>query len=418
MVRALIEGKIADPRQAKDIIDTCILCGECTSVCFSEVPTANLMVQARHLINKKAGVPMGLSFVLRMILPHPRVMRWALRLSFLGKTLGFAWLASKSGLLKKLAPPLFYANNILKRAPLRFATNYKQAKLHSEEGLEQKKHQVLVANKKLNDYKVNGKKPPEDLVKKSKAYPHRPRATYFLACGSQYLKPKVGVASFELLEKLNIDFMISNFSCCGLPGASAGVLESVQAMAKKNIEEIEQGNYDKVLVDDTSCAAHLRELPLYFQEDAEWLPRAEAIANRVQNLTSYLLSQGLTRELKQKKWTKGPVAFHDPCKAQYAQHMTQPPRELLKSIQGLKLVDIPDSDQCCGGGGTYGFSHPDLSQEILKAKTRNIVGSGAKTIVTTSTSCSMQVEFGLRKEGSKIPVYHLHEFLLMVLNGN
>src|SRR5687768_16356434 len=71
MVRALIEGKVADPAQASESIETCLLCGECTSVCFSEVPTAKLMVAARHFINRSKGIARPLKFFLKRILPYP-----------------------------------------------------------------------------------------------------------------------------------------------------------------------------------------------------------------------------------------------------------------------------------------------------------------------------------------------------------
>lgn len=94
--RALLEGKIKDPSEIKDIVDTCLLCGECTSICFSEVPTAQLMVHARHMINEKAGIPSFLKFVLQKVLPYPKRLRLTLKILFLGKRLGSATVYSSA----------------------------------------------------------------------------------------------------------------------------------------------------------------------------------------------------------------------------------------------------------------------------------------------------------------------------------
>src|SRR5437879_966791 len=86
--RALIEGKIKDPEEAREIIDTCLLCGECTSVCFSEVPTAHLMVQARNFINQARALPKGLQLMLHYVLPKKKILYWSLKFAFWGKELG------------------------------------------------------------------------------------------------------------------------------------------------------------------------------------------------------------------------------------------------------------------------------------------------------------------------------------------
>src|SRR5262245_39488881 len=99
--RSLIEGTLQDPEAARQIIDTCLLCNECTSVCFSEVPTAHLMVLARNHLNDTQGIPKGLDFILRRLLPRPAFMRGVLRLAFIGKRLGISGLLRGLGILRQ-----------------------------------------------------------------------------------------------------------------------------------------------------------------------------------------------------------------------------------------------------------------------------------------------------------------------------
>jgi glycolate oxidase iron-sulfur subunit len=101
LVRALIEGKVWDASQAKESIETCLLCGECTSVCFSEVPTAKLMVAARNFINRSKGVPRPLRFVLEHLLPHPHRLSLLLRFAFIAKAAGLSWIARATGILNR-----------------------------------------------------------------------------------------------------------------------------------------------------------------------------------------------------------------------------------------------------------------------------------------------------------------------------
>jgi glycolate oxidase iron-sulfur subunit len=241
------------------------------------------------------------------------------------------------------------------------------------------------------------------------------KIAYMPVCGSQYLRPSVGLAALSLLELLKVDVVIPEAVCCGLPAGSAGSLPHVLELARKNIERLERGYFDSVVIDDSSCGAHVKEYPRYLQEDAAWLKRAHNVSQKVRDLPTYLVQKGLKERLARVRWQGGPVAFHDPCKAQYAQKITNPPRELLSAIPGLALVPIVDADQCCGGAGTYSFTHPDMSQAVLAAKVKNIIASGCRFVVTSSASCLTQVAFGLRQAGSDITVLHLTEFLVRAI---
>jgi glycolate oxidase iron-sulfur subunit len=395
--RALLEGKLTDPAQASEIFDTCLLCGECTSVCFSEVPTAQLMMHARHLVNRAHGVPKGLSFILDRILPNPRLLSWLLKAAFLGKRLGLSWALRRTGLLARFSPELAAADEMVDKAPVRFLMDTSLAQKRS---VDVQRHEALRVGQ-------------GGATAGSKV--QRPTIAYFPACGTQYLRPGVGQATLRLFERLKINYVVADTVCCGLPAASYGVMEKVHSFAQTNIAKFDFGQYESIVVDDSSCTAHLKEYSRLLQSVPAWLPRAHDTSQKVRELSTFFLQKGMAEELKKAAWRGGPVAYHDPCKAQYAQGVTQPPRQLLGSIRGLDLKPINDADQCCGGGGTYAFAHADLSREVLKSKVKNIMASGCKTLVTSSASCLTQMAFGLRQAGSKIEVLHLSEFLLRAL---
>ncbi len=401
MVRALIEGKVVDPVQAKESIESCLLCGECTSICFSEVPTAELMVEARNFLNKSMGVPVFLKFFLTYVLPFPRRYYWMLKISFTVKRLGIVAFLKKINLLQKIAPTLSAADDLMPRVPHRFLSDHKNVQIFFEQNWAKQGHARVLAQKKEGGL--------------SPALIQRPKVALMPLCGSQYLNPESGLALIGLLKRLRVDFVIPEALCCGLPAASYGVTERVRHMAQENIRLMERGHFDSLLVDDSSCGAHFQDYPKYLQDDARWMKRAHDLSLKVKDLSQFLIQRGIKDHLKMTPWEGGLVAYHDPCKAQYAQKLINPPRELLFSIPRLQLVTVSDSDQCCGGGGTYSFVHPEISRDVLSAKIKNIVASGCQIVVTSSASCLIQLRAGLLQSKSKIEAVHLSSFLLRAL---
>jgi glycolate oxidase iron-sulfur subunit len=396
MFRAMLEGKTQDLTEATQAVDTCLLCGECTHVCFSQVPTAELMVQARAMIMKRKALPWAIKIFFRHILPFPHRLSRLLKAAFLGKRLGIAWMLQKTGLLQRLSPPLAAAEQLALQVPLRFLLDYREAREKQTPSFFETEMALLKAE-------MNKEKP---VRKKEVA-----TVAYFPVCGSQYIRPSIGLSTLFLFDHLKLKHVIPDVLCCGLPAGTSGALDSARAIAEENIRRLERDNYAHIVVDDSSCAAHLKELPKYFQNDPLWLPRAQALAAKVRECSSFLLSQGLADQLRNRTWQGGPVAYHDPCKAQYGQKVIDPPRELLSSMRGLTLMPIPEADQCCGGGGSYSFLQPEISRAVLAAKIKNIISTQASIVVTSSASCLTQLIYGLKQQSSSIKAMHLCEVL-------
>ncbi|MCB4757666.1 MAG: (Fe-S)-binding protein [Elusimicrobia bacterium] len=359
-----------------------------------------LMMTARDYLNKALGVHWVLKFIITRVLPRPPFLYWVIKAAFFCKMIGLSAILRKTGLLQKFAPTLAAADELLQEAPMQFLLDHKATLPHQEKTFLSAEHNYFLAVQKVEAEKKAGPGkaalPPTPLPPR----PTRPKVAFFTACGSQYLRPSIGLATMKLFERLKLDFIIPDLMCCGLPAASYGILERVQEMAKENIKRLERGRYDAIVCDDSSCTAHVKDYYKFFQEDPAWLRRAIALSQSVRELSGYLIQWGLIDHLKKVPWTGGPVAYHDPCKAQYAQKITQPPRDLLSAIPGLKLVPVPDADQCCGGGGTYSFVHPEMSREVLAKKAASIRSTGCQTVVTSSASCLIQLAFGLQQNGA------------------
>jgi glycolate oxidase iron-sulfur subunit len=370
--RALLEGRLADPADASRSFDTCLQCGICTSVCFSEVPTAKLMSAAKGKVLESTGAPAPLRWILRGLLPRPGVFDPLLRLLFLGKRLGVSGLLNRLGVLRRIDPRLAAAESMVERAPGAF---------------------------------LRARLPPAGADAE---------VVQFLACGSNYLRPSVGEATAELLSTAGVKAGAAPNVCCGLPGTSFGDREAARAMARKNIEALERHPQAVVLVDDSSCAAAVKDYPSLFRDDAgaeeaDWLRRARAVAGRTRDLLEWLDAAG------RKPWTadRGPwtVTYHDSCKARFGQGLVEQPRRVLKAVPGVELRELEESDQCCGGGGTFSFMQPDLSKDVLARKMQNVESTETGTVLTSAVSCLLQISSGLRRAGSKMKALHIAEFL-------
>ncbi len=363
--RALMEGRL-NPADGKRSFDTCLLCGICTSVCFAQVPTARLMSQAREKVGMTDARRGPLRFFLRTILPRPALFEGFFKILYFGKRAGVSWLLNRLGILKMISPRLAAAESLVDRAPKKFL---------------------------------------RDLLPPA---PKDADVVHFLSCGPNCLSPEIGLATAHILKVQGIRAGTAKTVCCGLPGQSFGDLEAARTLARKNISVLEDYPHATILIDDSSCAATVKEWPRFFEDDPAWRARAEAVSKRAKDVLEWLDSHppkvaALT--------SKTVVTYHDACKARFAQGLVNEPRRLLASLPGVEYRELPEADQWCGGGGTYQFMQPDISQAVGQRKSENISATGAQWVLTSSVSCLLQLRAGLKRTGSKIRSSHISEFI-------
>jgi glycolate oxidase iron-sulfur subunit len=364
-LRASFEGLLGSPTDAARLFDSCLQCGACTTVCFAEVPTAKLMGTARRKVGEVRGVSPIQSFVLRWLLPRPRVMAWVLLPLFWLKRLGVSALLRRTGALARISPALAAADELADRLPVAFAPR---------------------------------RPAPKDA-----------EVVRFVSCGTHFLMPEAEGATERLLTRCGVRHGCAATVCCGLPAVSLGDWDAARALAKKNIEALEKFPAATVLSDDSSCAATLKDYPFLLEGDPLWGPRAKAVAARVRDLSEWAAARDIPA---------GPVGgvrpsvtYHDPCKARHAQKLTEAPRALLTRLPGMDFRELPEADQCCGGGGTTSFLEPEISRAVLDRKAHNVLSTGAAVVVSSAGSCLIQLRFGLRRARSVVKALHLAELL-------
>jgi glycolate oxidase iron-sulfur subunit len=239
---------------------------------------------------------------------------------------------------------------------------------------------------------------------------------YFAPCGPRYLFPRVGKATWTVLTRLKGPGRFMDNACCGLLANNYGDLEDARTLARRNIELAEKGGDAPIVGDCSSCVAFLKSYPQLFlkPEDAAWRARAEAFAARVRDVLEVYGAEAGALPLSSEE---GVVTYHDSCRAVNGQGLKDEPRRAVKASAGKSFCEMGGSDVCCGGAGAFAFVHGELSDDVLRRKVANAASVQAKTVVTSSTSCLIQLARGLRKYYPDAQALHASEYVARVLEN-
>ncbi len=237
----------------------------------------------------------------------------------------------------------------------------------------------------------------------------KPRVGLFVTCLMNLFRPNVGFATAKLLENAGCIVSVpSSQTCCGQPGYNSGDNDAARALARQVIATFE--DYDYLVGPSGSCMATIRhDYPVLFAEDPDWRARAEAVAAKSQELTSFLVDVlGVTRVEAR---FDGVATYHDSCSGLRGLGIQDQPRQLLASVTGLELREMSDSEVCCGFGGTFCVKYPEISVKMVDDKIRNVLATGADTLLGGDLGCLMNIAGRLLRIGSSVRVYHVAEVL-------
>ncbi|WP_373508969.1 (Fe-S)-binding protein [Thiocapsa sp.] len=237
----------------------------------------------------------------------------------------------------------------------------------------------------------------------------RPHVGLFVTCLMNLFRPSIGFATAKLLEDAGCVVSVpSSQTCCGQPAYNAGDDDAARALAKQVIATFE--DYDYLVGPSGSCMATIRhDYPVLFAADRDWRDRAEAVAAKSWELTSFLVDVlGITQVQAR---FDGVATYHDSCSGLRGLGIKGQRRQLLAGVEGFTLREMPDSEVCCGFGGTFCVKYPEISVKMLDDKIRNIRATGADILIGGDLGCLMNIAGRLSRIGSPIRVYHVAEVL-------
>src|SRR5438552_2198632 len=196
--------------------------------------------------------------------------------------------------------------------------------------------------------------------------------------------------------------------CCGALNAHGGDHRRAVEMARRTIEAFEGERVEAVIVNTSGCGAHMKGYGVLLADDPAWAERARRFSAGVRDVAEFLATAPLRGPLAPVPLT---VTYHDPCHVVHGQKIRSAPRALLAQIPGLRVVDLPESDWCCGSAGIYNLTQPEMAGRLLQRKVRHVLGTGASAVVTANPGCILQIQQGLRAAGSPVAVLHIVEIL-------
>jgi glycolate oxidase iron-sulfur subunit len=242
------------------------------------------------------------------------------------------------------------------------------------------------------------------------------RVGFFLGCAQSLMFAEQSAASLRVLVRNGCTVITPKETvCCGMPALGYGRSDLVREQARINIAHFEKANVETIVTDCATCGSTLKGYGKLLAGDPLWAARAAAFSARVRDVSEFLMSIPLE---KPQGRVEARVTYHDPCHLRRGQGVWKQPRELLKMIDGLEPVDLPEADWCCGSAGSQLITHYETSLKVLRRKTGNLVATGAEYIASGCPGCQMQLNVGVRRAGLDVQVVHPLTLLDMAYSKN
>ena len=196
--------------------------------------------------------------------------------------------------------------------------------------------------------------------------------------------------------------------CCGALHVHAGMMEEARVLARINIDAFAASGDDPVIVTAAGCGAALKEYGYLLKDDPAYAERAAEFSARVRDITEYLGERDLVPPTKA---VNRAVTYQEPCHLAHAQRITRQPRELMRAIPGLELIEMKESALCCGSAGIYNIIREQMANELGDRKALHAMETTATEVITANPGCLMQVRASLRRNGSQMRVRHIADLL-------
>lgn len=368
LMKSLAEGRIGLDDDAARHLDLCLGCRGCETACPSGVHYGRLIEGARSFVerNHRRGLADRIKRrALSAIFPYPNR-------------------------LQTLLAPLKLVDRLGLRPALRAVMPHTiRDWLDLLPPLESGSRQL--ANGATNSPQANA-----------------PTVVVHHGCVAQVLASSENLNSERLLAAAGYRVVrLEPTACCGALDLHSGNASRALDFARANVRALKNSGADAIVSAASGCSVAIAEYGDLLKDDPEFAADARAVSARVRDLSSILLDA----PLKPKREFRSIVTYHDACHLAHGLGVREAPRKLLASIPGVTMVEMTESDLCCGSAGSYNLTEPAMARELARRKADNIVATGADYVVLANPGCEFQIAAELRRRQSKIKVVHLADFL-------
>ena len=237
----------------------------------------------------------------------------------------------------------------------------------------------------------------------------RHRVAFLGGCIANISFARLNEATVRVLAKNGCEVSIPRAqTCCGALHVHAGIREEARELARRNIDALLEGDYDAIITNAAGCGSTLKEYGELLEHDGAYAEKARRFSALVKDVNEFLAAMELNPVMRALRLT---VTYQDSCHLAHGQRIRSAPRQLLRSVPGLELREMPLPDLCCGSAGIYNVVHTEMALAILGKKMDSVNSTGAQVIVTANPGCMLQLEAGVRKFGRGQRVAHVVEIL-------
>lgn len=236
------------------------------------------------------------------------------------------------------------------------------------------------------------------------------KVNFFVTCLCDTVKAEVAKKTVMLLEQLGCEVIFpEQQGCCGQPSLNSGYIESSKP-AMKNLIKAFECNDLPIVTPAGSCAASIKRYPEYLADEPEWAERAQHVADRLFELTQFIVNQLGTVNVGAR--LEGRAVYHPSCSLIRKLNVREEPLALLANVEGLEMLPIENQETCCGFGGTFSVKMADISAEMVKEKVHHISAVEPDFLIGADISCLVNIGGRISREGKPIKVLHIVDVLM------
>lgn len=234
------------------------------------------------------------------------------------------------------------------------------------------------------------------------------KISLFVPCFVDQLFPAVAISTVKLLERLGheVDFPCAQ-TCCGQPAFNSGYWNEAREVAGRFLDVFSTA--EAIVCPSGSCTTMVRQFYAGIFRDTPDAGTAAATARKTFELSEFLVRKLGVTDVGAR--FKGKVVWHDACHGLRELHLKEEPRQLLRAVRDLELLEMKECETCCGFGGTFAVKFPEISVAMDEVKVGSIEDCGADYVTSGDSSCLMQIGGLLQKRRSSVKTIHLAEIL-------
>ena len=378
LMRAIADGRLEATRTFAEEMYFCLGCLACMTACPAGVNYAELFEHARAEAEASGALNSPKRSFIRWL-----TVRWLFmdlgRLRFLGRLIR---LYQRLGLQK-----LLRQSGVLQALPRR---------------LQELEAMTPVIQPKFSAEMIANVTPAVG--------PKRFRVALLTGCAQDLMFSDVNRDTAEVLARNGCEVVTpAKQNCCGSLHAHNGELEMARDLARRSIDQFPPEQFDAIISNAAGCGSHLKHYHHLLAEDPAYCARAELWDAKLKDINEWLVAIGFAPP--KAGCGAQTVTYHEACHLCHGQKITAPPRRLLRAIPDLTLVELPESDWCCGSAGIYNVIQPVMANQLLERKLKNVVATHAPVIATANPGCLAHMANGLRRQ--KLPLRLVHPITLL-----